>query len=200
MITSEQTVYVVEDDRAVRDSLRALLMSAGYTVEVFGSSEEFLEAWPLPARGCILLDLNGPKMGSFHVLEALEERHVDIPVILISGRIDAATRAFALKAGAVALLEKPLEQVSLFEAIRHALNPDTGVMTEVIIAVLKELEAEHDSLTPEETAKICIHVYDELLRVGPDWRKERAKYIAGSAIRLTKRDRACRSSHDLVQT
>ncbi len=65
MITSEQTVYVVEDNQAVRDSMRALLKSVGYTVEVFRSSEEFLEAQPFPARGCILLDLHMPEKASF---------------------------------------------------------------------------------------------------------------------------------------
>ncbi len=118
----EPTIFVVEDDPAVRDSLKALLESSGLTTEIFCSSEEFLRAFDPPRRGCVILDLELPGVSGLEVLERLAANHTDVPVILVTGRTDVATRARALRSGAVALLDKPLRAETLFDTIQRVLR------------------------------------------------------------------------------
>ena len=119
---SEHTIFVVDDDDAVRDSLKALLESVGLVVEVYGSCQEFLDAHAASRSGCLVLDIHLPDMSGLKLLEALEAGRIDIPAILITGCCDPTTQAGTLQAGAVALLEKPLEHQLLLETIERALR------------------------------------------------------------------------------
>ena len=113
----EPAIFVVDDDPAVRDSLQQLLESIGFTVETYGSGESFLEQASLPDRACVLLDLRLPGLNGLEVLEILAAQHSDACVILISGHGDAATKARASRAGASAMLEKPLRDELLLSTI-----------------------------------------------------------------------------------
>ena len=115
------TIFVVDDDTAVQDSLRVLLESANHTVKTFGSGLEFLKADPVLSDGCLVLDLDLPVMSGLKVFEELVSRKSDIPVILITGRADKATRDRCLGNGAVVVLEKPIRDDHLLEAIGRAL-------------------------------------------------------------------------------
>lgn len=117
------TVYVVDDDDAVRDSLKILLESYGLAVRDFGSVPDFLDALEPSGAACLVLDLHLPVMGGFDVMTTLAQRGSRLPVIVITGRGDAQTKARALQAGAVAFLEKPVDDKSLMGAIRTALTP-----------------------------------------------------------------------------
>ncbi|MCH8196978.1 MAG: response regulator [Proteobacteria bacterium] len=113
----EPAIFIVDDDPAVRDSLQQLLESIGFTVETYGSGESFLEQASLPDRACVLLDLKLPGLNGLEVLETLAARHSDACVILITGHGDAATKARAIRAGAAAMLEKPLRDELLLGTI-----------------------------------------------------------------------------------
>lgn len=113
-------VYIVDDDDAVRDSLQLLVMAEGIDAEAYPSGAEFLAAVD-PARAVsLVLDLHMPGSGGFDVMAALARRGIDIPVVLISGRVDAASRDRAIAAGVRAVLEKPLDCDQLLAALHLA--------------------------------------------------------------------------------
>lgn len=122
----QPTIYVVDDDDAVRDSLKILLESYDLTVRDFGSVSDFLDASEPNGAACLVLDLHLPVMGGFDVMNTLAQRGARLPVIVITGRGDAQTKARALEAGAVAFLEKPVDDQSLMTAIRTALRIQAG--------------------------------------------------------------------------
>ncbi len=120
-MSANPTIFVVDDDSAVQDSLRELLESANLAVKTYGSGLEFLKAGQIPSDGCLVLDLDLPVMSGLKVFEELMARDSDIPVILITGRADKATRDRCLGNGAVVVLEKPIRDDHLLEAIGRAL-------------------------------------------------------------------------------
>lgn len=120
------TIYVVDDDDAVRDSMRALLESHGLTVRDYSSALHFLDDDEgLHARGglygCLLLDLHMPGMDGAGLLERLKETGSPLPVIILTGRADATLRDRVMRAGARALLEKPVGEDDLKREIGRAL-------------------------------------------------------------------------------
>jgi FixJ family two-component response regulator len=123
---SQPIIYVVDDDDAVRDSLKILLESYDLQVRDFGSVPDFLDAIEATGASCLVLDLHLPVMGGFDVMNTLTRRGSRLPVIVITGRGDAQTKARALEAGAVAFLEKPVDDQSLMRAIHAALRTQTG--------------------------------------------------------------------------
>src|SRR5262245_54016958 len=118
----QPTIYVVDDDDAVRDSLKILLESYQRSVRDFGSVPEFLDGFDSVGNSCLVLDLHLPAMGGFEVMKTLARRGVALPVIVITGRGDAQTRARALESGAVAFLEKPVDDTALMYAIDAAMH------------------------------------------------------------------------------
>jgi two-component system, LuxR family, response regulator FixJ len=114
-------VHVVDDDEAVRDSMRALLESYGIEVRAYASAREFLVASPVQPKGCVLVDLHMPGMGGLELLEALKAQLSSIPVIAITGRSDSMLKARATRAGAVTLLEKPVSDEALLSTLALAL-------------------------------------------------------------------------------
>ena len=120
-MSANPTIFVVDDDTAVQDSLRVLLESANHTVKTYGSGLEFLETNHVLSDGCLVLDLDLPVMSGLKVFEELMARNSDMPVILITGRADKATRDRCLGHGAVVVLEKPIRDDHLLEAIGRAL-------------------------------------------------------------------------------
>ncbi len=120
----EATVYVVEDDAAVRESLLLLLKLKGFVAEGFGSAESFLSA-ALPDRpGCLVLDLRMPGKNGLELQALLDERGIALPVIIVTAHGDVSAARTAFKAGAVDFLEKPVDEAALFGAINSALTRD----------------------------------------------------------------------------
>jgi two-component system response regulator FixJ len=118
----QPTIYVVDDDDAVRDSLKVLLESYGLAVRDFGSVSDFLDLMKPNGGDCLVLDLHLPVMGGFDVMDTLAQRGSRLPVIVITGRGDTQTKARAMEAGAVAFLEKPVDDRCLMSAIEAALR------------------------------------------------------------------------------
>jgi FixJ family two-component response regulator len=116
----ERTVHIVDDDAAVRDSMRALLESCGLTVRDYASAPEFLADYHQNAGDCLLLDIHMPGMSGLDLLEILHGRKSVLPVIAITGRSDAAIRSRAAGAGAMAVFDKPVDEDKLLGAIEAA--------------------------------------------------------------------------------
>lgn len=117
-----QTVYLVEDDDAVRDSLAQVLEGAGLPVRAYASGEAFLAAYRGDPGGCAVLDVRLPGMSGPELQEALAARGADIPIIFLTGHADVPLAVRALKAGAYDFLEKPARNAALLDRVRSALE------------------------------------------------------------------------------
>jgi len=118
----DKTVFVVDDDAAVRNGLSFLLRTAGYTVETFPSALSFLENYDPRRGGCLLLDVQMPRMTGVELQQQLNVRGWRIPVIFITGHATVAQAIAAIKAGAFDFVEKPLREDQLLECIERSLN------------------------------------------------------------------------------
>jgi len=111
---------VIDDDRDVRRSLSFMLGAAEIRSHPFGSGLDFLEALPDLDPGCILLDLRMPQMDGFQVMDALAERRIDWPVIVMTGHGEVAVAVRAMKLGAVDFIEKPFSEQALLSSFAQA--------------------------------------------------------------------------------
>lgn len=118
----QQTVFIVDDDQAARESLRWLLESVGHQVSCPASALEFLESYDGSVSGCLVLDVRMPGMGGLELQNHLLERGWCLPVILVTGHGDVPMAVRAMKAGAVDFLEKPYNDQVLLERIQRALE------------------------------------------------------------------------------
>ena len=116
------TVHVIDDDAAVRDSLAFLLETAGLTVKTYGSAVEFLEAVPAMAHGCIVTDVRMPEMSGVELARRLKDLGVPDPVIVITGHADVPLAVEAMKAGVADFIEKPFDDEVILSAIRSGLE------------------------------------------------------------------------------
>ena len=117
-----ETVIVVDDDTAVRQGLRFMLRAAGYSVEAFPSARSFLEDYDPRRGGCLLLDVQMPRMTGLELQQRLNVRGWRIPVIFITGHGTVPLAISAMKAGAFDFIEKPLREDALLESIERALH------------------------------------------------------------------------------
>jgi two-component system response regulator FixJ len=116
------TIFIVDDDEAVRGALRMLVTSFGWNARAYASGQEFLDALPQAAPDCVLLDLNMPGMTGADVQEVLHARGLQVPVILITGHGDPQLISRARAAGAGELLSKPFHEDELKHCIERALG------------------------------------------------------------------------------
>jgi two-component system response regulator FixJ len=117
----QSVVHVVDDDDAVRDSLKVLIEAHGLAVEDYASTAEFMRADPPQRKGCLILDLHFPGGSGLDFLAAHSDLLRQLPVILITGRGDAASRARAEGLGVLDYLDKPVREEVLLATIRRAL-------------------------------------------------------------------------------
>jgi two-component system response regulator FixJ len=122
------TVHIVDDDEAVRDSLSILLETHGIDVKTYDSCNSFLLARPAAANSCLVLDLHLPTMSGLDLLDQYPPKQLGMPVILISGRMDPQSKARALAAGAVAVVEKPFDGQRLLAAIGQAIASPSSIV------------------------------------------------------------------------
>lgn len=118
----EAVIFVVEDDEAFRDSLKALLESSGLTVETYASGGEFLQAYNSDLSGCLLLDIRMPGIGGLELLEKLAGANSNLPAIIMTSHGDVPKAVKAMKAGAIDFLEKPFRDEVVLGCIKHALE------------------------------------------------------------------------------
>ena len=148
MTDIQQTVYVVEDDEAVRDSLELLLKSDGKQVKTYESANAFLRDYSDKMAGCIVLDIRMPGMDGMELQKKLNEKHSILPIIFVTGHGDVPMAVDAMKEGAVDFIQKPYREEALLEKIEAALKQD--------LEQRKSLEEKQEiirrvkSLTPRE--------------------------------------------------
>ena len=116
MSSPARSVVVVDDDEAVRDSLKTLLELQSYSVVTFETCQEFIES-DFTGVACLVLDIHLPGVSGLDLMNVLKRDRRSLPTILITGRCDNAIRDRARQFGAVALLEKPIDFNSLIHAI-----------------------------------------------------------------------------------
>jgi RNA polymerase sigma factor (sigma-70 family) len=120
MPSEQLTVYVIDDDPSVRDSLAIMLSLAGYRTAVFADAEAFLAAWRADWCGCLVTDLRLPGKSGIDLQQELSSRGSVLPVVLITAHGDVPSARLAFRASAVDFLEKPFEEVQLRAAIDRA--------------------------------------------------------------------------------
>jgi two-component system response regulator FixJ len=119
-----QTVFVVDDDDAVRNSLRMLLKSAGLNTEVAASAQDFLSTYDTAHPGCLVLDVRMPGMSGLEMQHELNMRGATIPVIFITGHGDIPMAVEAMQHGAFDFLQKPFRDQELLDRVQRALERD----------------------------------------------------------------------------
>jgi FixJ family two-component response regulator len=117
-------VLVIDDEPSVRKSLTRVLASAGYTVEAFASAEEFLARPSYPGPCCLVLDVRMPGLTGIQLQKMLGARRRRVPIIFVTGYADVPMSVEVMKAGAVDLLTKPVDDQALIAAIRRAVTRD----------------------------------------------------------------------------
>jgi len=149
------TVFVVDDDEAVRDSLSLLIESSGYKVETYPSAERFLDTYTEDHNGCLVLDIRMPGMNGIQLQKELIERQCTLPVIFITGHGDIPMAVDAIKQGAADFLSKPFQDQELLVRIddilkEHAENRHETEEQQIISQRLT-------SLTKRET-EVMLHI------------------------------------------
>ena len=145
-IDTQATVFVVDNDEAVRDALAMLLRTVGLTVETYASAMAFLAAYRADRRGCLVLDIRMPGMSGLDLQDELHKRRIAIPIIFLTGHGDVPMAVRALKKGALDFIEKPHESERLVLAVLNALRVD---------AEQQRPKPAHDALAPELAARLA---------------------------------------------
>ena len=159
MASVSPTVFVVDDDVSVRESLELLIMDAGWRPALFSSAQEFLSRAQQPSPSCLILDVNLPDLNGLELQKRIADRG-DMPVIFITGRGDIPMTVQAMKAGAVEFLTKPISAEVLVEAIRSALERSRVSHDERIS--LQALRDRHATLSPREQEVMALVVRGQL--------------------------------------
>ena len=118
--TDNNIVYVVDDEHAVRDSLKLLLESHGLLVREFDGAPAFLSGYEIGTGACLILDLHLPIISGLALMKIMKGRGMDLPVIVITGNGDDYVMSRALEEGAVDFLDKPVDEYALMNAISNA--------------------------------------------------------------------------------
>ena len=146
--TPGHTVFMVDDDEAVRKAISRLLRSAGIASAVFASPSEFLAQYNPDMPGCLVLDMAMPDLDGLQLQTALNEKGCILPIIFLTGHGDVSKSVQAMKQGAFDFLSKPVKDKDLLSAVRAAIERDTVARGEQ--AKLSEIRARLDTLTPRE--------------------------------------------------
>ncbi len=119
---SEATVFVVDDDAALRRSIAFLAESVGWRVRAFADPQEFLRSPDLAGGGCLVLDVRMPGMSGLELQRELQTRRIELPIVFITGHGDIAMAVQAMKDGALDFIEKPFKDQQLLDAIARAMR------------------------------------------------------------------------------
>ena len=143
-----QTVFVVDDDAAVRDSIKELVESVGLQAEGYDSALAFLDAFESQRPGCLVLDVRMAEMSGLVLQERLNELEASIPVILLTGHGDVPMAVQAMRSGAVDFIQKPYREQALLDSINAALATDAAARRSSVAT--DDVEQRLSSLTGRE--------------------------------------------------
>jgi FixJ family two-component response regulator len=144
----EPTVFIVDDDQAVRGSLRLLIKSADLAVEAFASAREFLGAVSADRPGCLVLDVRMPEIDGLELQQQLAARGSRLPIIILTGHGDVPMAVEALRAGALDFIQKPFESKRLLARIEEAISVDAKARSQKTDC--DEIASRLSRLTPRE--------------------------------------------------
>jgi FixJ family two-component response regulator len=142
------TVFIIDDDASVRTSLKRLLRSAEFEVEVFATAELFLEREHYDGIGCIVLDVRMPGISGIDLQDELSKGDYSMPIIFITGHGNIPMGVQAMKKGAVDFLAKPFDDEELLQAVREAIDKDKQARAEH--AEVHDIRGRLELLTPRE--------------------------------------------------
>lgn len=144
----DNTVFIVDDDSSVRDSLGLLLGLRGYRTSLFADAASFLSALRADWQGCLIVDIRMPGMNGLELQRELQERGCALPVVVISGHGDVSSAREAFRADAIDFLEKPLDEGKLIQAIDEAFRRQSASLGSR--QQQQEFSRRVDELTPRE--------------------------------------------------
>ncbi len=147
-MSPEPTVFVVDDDSGVRDTLRWLVESVGLKIETFASAQEFLNAYDPSRPGCLVTDVRMPGMSGIELQSKLAAEKVTLPIIVVSGYADVPTAVRSMKRGAIDFVEKPFDEQMMLERIQLSILEDARLRQER--SARERTIARLKSLTPRE--------------------------------------------------
>ena len=142
------TVFIVDDEEPVRDSIGLLLRSVGLRSTGYPDARAFLDAYRPSQPGCLVLDIRMPRMSGMELQQELNRRGWGIPLIFITGHGDVPMAVEAMRAGAVDFLQKPFKDDELIRRVQKALDHDLQLREQ--LGALEQVRARYDSLTPRE--------------------------------------------------
>jgi FixJ family two-component response regulator len=160
MTETDATVFVVDDDGAMRVALMNLIRSVGLRVELFASAQEFLRSKLPDVPSCLILDVRLPGLSGLDLQRRTTESGMEIPIIFLTGYGDIPMTVRAMKAGAVEFLTKPFRDQDLLDAIQQALERDRQTRDQRV--AIEELRRRFASLTPRER-EVMVRVVAGLL-------------------------------------
>lgn len=149
MTDRQESVLIVDDDAAVRDSLSLLLKSVGIQSQTFSSGDEFVDAYQADWAGCILLDIRMPGMSGMEVQRRLFERDCTLPIIFITGHGDIPMAVEAMHLGAHDFVQKPFHDQELLDRIQAALNANRDQQDDIDLK--RNVKERYETLTPRES-------------------------------------------------
>jgi two-component system response regulator FixJ len=161
--SARPTIFVVDDDSAVRDALKLLLRSVGQAVETFGSAQEFLDAYSEDRPGCLVLDIRMPGMSGLELQQRLNEKHSILPIIFITGHGDVPMAVEAMQAGAVDFIQKPFRDQDLIDRINQALEKDGS--NRAALGERNDIRRRLETLTPREREVLDLVVHGKANKV-----------------------------------
>ena len=148
MRKTNATVLIVDDDLSVRKALGRLVASAGFDTRAFSSAKEFLESKKPKTPSCLVLDVQMPALGGLDLQKELTRRHIDIPIIFITGHGDIPMGVKAMKDGAIDFLPKPFNDTELLGAIDRAIDRDMRNKRQC--REVEDIKRRLKTLTPKE--------------------------------------------------
>lgn len=145
---SDPIVFIIDDDREVRDALELLMESVGLLVSTYDSAQAFLDVFDPDLPGCIVLDVRMPGMSGLDLQASLSAKKLYPPVIIITGHGDVPMAVRAVQSGAVDFLEKPFNDQALLDSVHKAIEQDARQRGDA--SRLSDLVQRYESLTPRE--------------------------------------------------
>ncbi len=147
-MSDEATIFVVDDDREVREALQLLFESVGLGVELFESGQAYIDRADLSRPGCLVVDIRMPGMSGLELQARLAAERIHPPIIIITGHGDVPMAVRAVQAGAADFIEKPFNDQALLDSVHRAIERDAEQRGEA--SRLADIQARLERLTPRE--------------------------------------------------
>jgi FixJ family two-component response regulator len=148
MMSDATTVYIVDDDEPIRDSISMLLDTVDIAHRTYANAQLFLDDFDATNKGCLVLDIRMPGMSGLELQEKLIDMHASIPIVFITGHGDIPMAVDAMRRGAINFIRKPFRDQELLDQIHEALSVDAATRSNQ--ATLEQARARTSDLTPRE--------------------------------------------------